>query len=149
MNIITVAQQPKYIHSVCMCYRYALCFEGKKVQNVSSGKSAKSKLQRATKQLQYSSQLFALVREQNYFIFAGKSCVKHLITFRIPCLFHCRCGLLLYYRHRDDNIVTFVVAGALKTSSDLDGVKTNVYSQIKEKPKKVAILNCSNCMCVD
>ena len=50
-----------------------------------------------------------------------------------------RCGLWLYYRHRDDNIVTFVVAGALKTSSDLDGVKTDVYSQIKEKPKKVRL----------
>ena len=58
----------------------------------------------------------------------------HLFRLYVSCF---RCGLLLFYRHRDDNIVTFVVDGGLKTSADLDGVKTNVYSQIKEKPKKV------------
>lgn len=50
---------------------------------------------------------------------------------------HCfRCSLLLYYRHRDNNLVTFVVDGALKK----EGVMRDIYSQISE-PKKVRIVN--------
>ncbi|ELU12169.1 hypothetical protein CAPTEDRAFT_225003 [Capitella teleta] len=51
--------------------------------------------------------------------------------------FKCKsCSLWLYYRHKDDNIVTFVVEGALKLGEG--GVKKDVYSQISE-PKKVMV----------
>jgi len=48
-----------------------------------------------------------------------------------------KCGLLLFYRHRDDNIITFIVDGALKQSRD-GSVQNDVYSQMK-KPKKVMV----------
>ena len=46
-----------------------------------------------------------------------------------------RCGLLLFYRPRDDNQITFIVDGALKQSVD-GAVKNDIYSQIAQ-PKKV------------
>ena len=52
-----------------------------------------------------------------------------------PHPFHCRCGLLLYYRHQDNNLVTFVVDGSLKASAD-GQTKANVYEQVTV-PKKV------------
>ncbi len=45
-----------------------------------------------------------------------------------------RCGLLLYYRHQDNNIITFIVDGALKASAD-GQIGSNVYQQVE--PKKV------------
>uniref|UniRef100_A0A2C9JJG3 STING ER exit protein n=1 Tax=Biomphalaria glabrata TaxID=6526 RepID=A0A2C9JJG3_BIOGL len=47
-----------------------------------------------------------------------------------------RCGLLLYYHHQGNSSVMFVVDGALKR--EVDGIKTNVYSQLRE-PKKVTL----------
>ena len=47
------------------------------------------------------------------------------------------CGLLLYYRHQDDNQITFVVDGALSNKAG-DGIAKapDVY---KAEPKKVGI----------
>ncbi len=52
--------------------------------------------------------------------------------FNAPIYF--RCGLLLYYRHQDNNIITFIVDGALKASAD-GQIGSNVYQQVE--PKKV------------
>jgi len=46
-----------------------------------------------------------------------------------------KCGLFLYYRHKDSNIVTFIVDGALKVKKE---GKTDVYSQI-QKPRKLMV----------
>ena len=46
--------------------------------------------------------------------------------------FSSRCGLFLYYRHQDNNQVTFIVDGALKK----EGGMRDIYSQISE-PQKV------------
>jgi hypothetical protein len=55
-----------------------------------------------------------------------------------------RCDLLLYYRHRDDNQITFLVENALVKSGDAPA-KTDIYTQIAAAPKKVLFFveNCS------
>ncbi len=53
----------------------------------------------------------------------------------IAVTFHYRCGLLLYYRHQDNNLVTFIVDGALKASAD-GQTQANVYAQVSA-PQKV------------
>jgi len=50
-----------------------------------------------------------------------------------PC--GCRCGLWLYYRHRDDNQITFIVENALVKAGD-GPAKTDIYTQIAPAPKK-------------
>lgn len=45
-----------------------------------------------------------------------------------------KCGLLLYYRHQDNNIITFIVDGALKKQAE----STNLYKKIAA-PKKVMV----------
>ena len=63
-----------------------------------------------------------------------KACVKlHLNPATFLNVFSC--GLLLFYRHRDDNQITFIVDGALKQSAS-GTVKSDIYSQIAQ-PKKV------------
>jgi len=47
----------------------------------------------------------------------------------------CRCGLWLYYRHRDDNQITFIVENALVKAGD-GPAKTDIYTQIAPAPKK-------------
>jgi len=46
-----------------------------------------------------------------------------------------RCGLWLYYRHRDDNQVTFIIDGSLKRESQ--GRLTDIVKQEIVAPKKV------------
>lgn len=48
-----------------------------------------------------------------------------------------KCGLLLYYRHKDNNIITFIVEGALHKEENTKKVP-DVYQQIP-KPKKVMV----------
>ena len=50
----------------------------------------------------------------------------------------------MYYRHCDNNQVTFIVEGALVTGADL-GDKTDIYRQVAE-PKKVSNLNFTTSM---
>ena len=54
----------------------------------------------------------------------------------------CRCSLWLYYRHRDDNQITFIVENALVKAGD-GPAKTDIYTQIAPAPKKVSI--CRQC----
>ena len=46
-----------------------------------------------------------------------------------------RCGLHLYYRHQDNNQVTFIIDGALKSGSDQNVPKATVQKIVQ--PKKV------------
>lgn len=48
-----------------------------------------------------------------------------------------RCNLLLYYRHRDDNQITFIVDGALKQSGDAPLTQEKYEAP---KPKKVHLV---------
>ena len=50
----------------------------------------------------------------------------------------CRCNIWLYYRHRDDNQITFIVANALVKAGD-GPAKADVYKQITPAPKKAII----------
>jgi hypothetical protein len=52
-----------------------------------------------------------------------------------------RCGLWLYYRHRDDNQITFLVHNALVKAGDAPA-KTDIYTQIAAAPKKVSLSFC-------
>jgi len=54
--------------------------------------------------------------------------------FKLKCK---KCSLWLYYRHRDDNQITYIIDEALVKAED-GIVKTDVYSQIA-KPKKVMV----------
>lgn len=55
--------------------------------------------------------------------------------YRLKCK---KCGLFMYYRHRDNNIVTFIVDGALITGADL-GDKKDIYRQVADAPKPVMV----------
>lgn len=55
--------------------------------------------------------------------------------FRFKCK---KCSLWLYYRHRDDNQVTFIVENALVKAGD-GPAKTDIYTQIAPAPKKVMV----------
>ncbi|KAK2152944.1 hypothetical protein LSH36_314g03002 [Paralvinella palmiformis] len=48
-----------------------------------------------------------------------------------------KCGLWLYYRHRDDNQVTFIIDGSLKRESQ--GRLTDIVKQEIVAPKKVMV----------
>lgn len=53
-----------------------------------------------------------------------------------------RCSLQLFYRHEDNNQVTFIINGALKKEQELEGSKTDIYKQIaaqEPKPKKIMV----------
>ena len=54
-----------------------------------------------------------------------------------------RCSLWLYYRHRDDNQITFIVENALVKAGD-GPAKTDIYTQIAPAPKKASICNISH-----
>lgn len=49
-----------------------------------------------------------------------------------------RCSLWLYYRHRDDNQITFIVENALVKAGD-GQAKADIYTQIAPAPKKVKL----------
>ena len=55
--------------------------------------------------------------------------------YRLKCK---KCELLLYYRHKDNNLVTFIVDGALITGADL-GDKKDIYRQATDAPKPVMV----------
>lgn len=75
---------------------------------------------------------------------SGLFILNDVIDWRSLCVR--RCGLLLYYRHRDDNQITFIVDQALVKAGD-GSVKTDVYSQIVA-PKKVMVSSLCVCLCV-
>lgn len=55
--------------------------------------------------------------------------------YRLKCK---KCGLFMYYRHQDNNQVTFVMHGSLISSRDL-GDKTDIYKQVDTAPKPIMV----------
>jgi len=91
-----------------------------------------------------------LILERDVFGLILSCCGLWRVCRSLSCVI-CRCGLWLYYRHRDDNQITFIVANALVKAGD-GPAKADIYAQIAPAPKKARLcslflavsFNCQN-----